>query len=162
MNYVLDTGVFRELISHLPRKGKRFETIWKTIEERISSGEYISVDECYNELKVHYSENAEQYLWIHTHKDMFLNPDNKESLIIKQLLQKPKMREAVHSKNILSNRPAADVYVVAKAKAIGATVVTTEKEKPNSAQMPNLCTELQVPCIAYEDFMEIVDSMAEE
>ena len=68
------------------------------------------------------------------------------------------MRETIHQRNILENRPSADVYIVAKAKALGATVVTSEKIKPNSAQLPNLCNELQVPFISYDDFMELIDS----
>ena len=34
--------------------------------------------------------------------------------------------------------------------------VTNENYKPNSAQLPNLCEELGVSCISYDDFMEIV------
>lgn len=158
MIYVLDTNVFRELISHLPKRGQLFEGLWDTIEEKTASGEFISVDECYNELKRHYSEDGEQFQGIKAHKYMFKNPDNEESIVISQLLQNPKMRETVHQKNILSNRPSADVYIVAKAKVLGATVVTNEKYKPNSAQLPNLCEELGVPYINYEDFMEYVSN----
>ena len=68
------------------------------------------------------------------------------------------MRETIHQKNILENRPSADVYIAAKAKAINATVVTNEKYKPHSAQLPNLCEELGVKNISYDDFMEIVSS----
>ena len=61
MTYVLDTNVFREMLSHLPKKGKVFEAIWARIEEKIACGKFISVDEAFNELTLHYSENAEQY-----------------------------------------------------------------------------------------------------
>ncbi len=71
---------------------------------------------------------------------------------------KPKMRETIHQKNILENRPSADVYIAAKAKALDAIVVTKEKYKPHSAQLPNLCEELGVKYISYDDFMEIVSS----
>lgn len=162
MIYVLDTGVFRELISHLPKKGKMFEALWDALEKGINCGDFISVDECLNELELHFSENADQFCWIKSHKEMFINPDNEESLIIRSLLQKPKMRECVHQKNILSNRPSADVYIAAKAKRLEATVVTTEKQKPHSAQLPNVCEELRVPCISYDDFMEILDGMTRE
>lgn len=156
MNYVLDTNVIREFVSHLPKKGPVFEPLWDALEDRIKNGEFISVDECFNELTRHYSENADQYPWIKAHKYMFKNPDDQESIVISQLLKKPKMRETIHQRNILENRPSADAYIVAKAKVLGATVVTNEKYKPNSAQLPNLCEELQVPYINYEDFMEIV------
>lgn len=159
MVYILDTNIIRTLLTYFPKKGKRYEEVWEKIEKMIKVGTFISSDECYNELVKHFSNNSEQYKWIHKHKDMFLNPDNMESIIISKLLLNPKMRESVHQKNILENRPSADLFIVAKAKAIGATVVTREKYKPNSAQLPNLCSELGVSYISYDDFMEILDEL---
>ncbi len=156
MIYLLDTNIIRILLDHFPKKGKRFEEVWKLIDEMIDNGEIISVDECYNELCNHFSEKSEHYIWFHDRKKMFKNPDNKESLIIRDLLQNPKMRETIHHKNILQNRPSADVYLAAKAKAINATIVTEEKYKPNSAQLPNICEKLGVSYISYDDFMEII------
>lgn len=157
MIYVLDTNIIRTLLNFFPKKGKRYEEVWLQIENDIKNGDIISSDETYNELKRQYSDKTEQYQWFHDHKEMFKNPNDIESKIICTLLTNPKMRETVHQKNILDNRPSADVYIVAKAKALGATVVTSEKYKPNSAQLPNLCRELDVPCISYDDFMEVID-----
>ena len=156
MIYVLDTNIIRTLLNFFPKKGKRFEEVWDAIDAKIASGEFISVDECYNELVRQFTDKTEQYNWFHGHKEMFKNPDNEESIIISKLLLKPKMRETIHQRNILENRPSADVYIAAKAKALDATVVTEEKLKPNSAQLPNLCEELGVSYIAYDDFMEII------
>ena len=156
MVYVLDTNIFRTLLSHFPKKGQRFIEVWELIDEKINANEIISVDECFNELEKQFSKGTTEYEWYHKRKGLFKNPDNKESLIISQLLQNPKMRETVHQKNILENRPSADVYIAAKAKSLGATVVTAEKHKPHSAQLPNLCNELDVKCISYDDFMAIL------
>lgn len=38
-------------------------------------------------------------------------------------------------------------------------VVTNENYKPNSAQLPNLCEELDVSCISYDDFMAYLDEL---
>lgn len=157
MIYILDTNIIRTLLNFFPKKGKRFEEVWEKIDEKINAGEFISADECYNELTRQFSDKTEQYQWFHGHKAMFKNPDDKESVIISKLFLNPKMRETVHQKNILENRPSADVYIAAKAKAIGATVVTAEKFRPNSAQLPNLCEELEVKYISYDDFMALVD-----
>lgn len=159
MIYILDTNIIRTILNFFPKKGKRFEEVWAKIDEKINTGEFISADECYNELSRQYSNTTEQYQWFHGHKEMFKNPDDKESVIISQLLLKPKMRETVHQKNILENRPSADVYIVAKAKALGATVVTSEKYRPNSAQLPNMCEVLGVAYISFDDFMAIIDEM---
>lgn len=159
MIYMLDTNIIRTLLNFFPKRGKRFEEVWEKIDEKIATGEIISVDECYNELAKQFSDKTEQYQWFHGHKEMFKNPDDKESRIISQLLMNPKMRETVHQKNILENRPSADVYIVAKAKALNATVVTKENYKPHSAQLPNLCEELGVCCISYDDFMATIDEL---
>lgn len=53
----------------------------------------------------------------------------------------------------MENRPSADIYLLAKAKHLGGTVVTEEKPKPHSSQLPNLCDDEGVPWISYEDFM---------
>lgn len=156
MTYILDTNIIRTLLNFFPKKGKRYEEVWEKIDLMITLGKLISVDECYNELKKQFSEESEQHAWVSGRRDMFKNPDNQESIIIRQLFENPKMRESVHTKNILENRPSADVYIAAKAKVTGATVVTKEIYRPNSAQLPNLCEELGSPYISYDDFMEII------
>ena len=151
--YLLDTCVFRKLLDHFPKKGVRFETVWEQIDNGFETGELVSVDECYNELCLHYDEKNPNYAWIKLKKPYFLGPSNDESIIIKQLFTNPKMQESIHVKNILENRPSADVYIAAKAKQIGAIVVTVEIFKPNSAQLPNICESLGVATISFDDFM---------
>lgn len=157
--YVLDTNIFRKLLDHLPKKGKAFEGIWECIENAILNGECISVDECFNEIANHYSDESDNYKWVYQRKAMFLNPTNEESLIIRELFKKAKMQESVHQKNILANRPSADVYIAAKAKSMNAIVVTAEDYKPHSAQLPNICEELGIQCISYDDFMAAITKM---
>ena len=152
--YLLDTCVFRKLLDHFPKKGVRFETVWEQIDNGFETGELVSVDECYNELCLHYDEKNPNYAWIKLKKPYFLGPSNDESIIIKQLFTNPKMQESIHVKNILENRPSADVYIAAKAKQLGAIVVTVEKFKPNSAQLPNICDSIGVSTISFDDFME--------
>lgn len=154
MAYILDTNIFRELLEHFPKKGKYFESVWAAIDERIAKRDIISVDECFNEIANHYSPESDNYKWVKQRKGMFLNPTNSESLIIRDLFKNPKMQESIHTKNIIANRPSADVYLAAKAKVLEATLVTCEAYKPHSAQLPNICEELGVKCISYDDFME--------
>lgn len=156
MIYILDTNIFRKLLDHFPRKGATFEKIWKSLDDGIENGSYISVDECYNELTCHFNENNSNYRWLFDRRTMFQNPTNQESIFMKKLFQDNKMQDSIHSRNILENRPSADVYIVAKAKTLGATVVTCEEFKPNSAQLPNICAKTGVSCIGYDDFMAIL------
>ncbi len=154
MVYVLDTNIFRKLLDHFPKKGKAFEAVWNAIDEGIDNKTIVSVDECFNEIANHYSPDSDNFKWVKRRKEMFLNPTNEESLILKELFQKVKMQESIHTKNILSNRPSADAYLAAKAKVLNATLVTSEIYKPHSAQLPNICEELGVRYISYDDFME--------
>ena len=162
MVYILDTNIFREIFEHLPKRGKLFEHIRQVFENGIKNGVFLSVDECFNELESHYDEKNEGFQWTKNNKKIFLPPTNEESCIIRQIFMNKKMRENIHQKNILSNMPSADPYIVAKAKALAATVVTKEKYKPNSAQIPNICEKIDVPCISYDDFMEILSNEAIE
>lgn len=108
MVYVLDTNIFRKLLDHFPKKGKAFESVWEALDEAIVNKTVVSVDECFNEIANHYSPDSDNFKWIKSRKEMFLNPTNAESLILKELFQKSKMQESVHTKNILNNRPSAD------------------------------------------------------
>ena len=143
MIYMIDTGIFRKLLDHFPKQGKLFQEIWEKLDKGIKAGDYLSVDECYNELIRHFDEKNPNYIWLYERRSMFHNPDAK-------------MCENIHIKNIVENRPSADVYLAAKAKALGAIVVTTETYKPTSAQLPNICEAMGVKCISYDDFMEIL------
>ena len=156
MVYILDTNILRKMLSHLPRRGKLFGEIWARIERGISEETFISVDECFNELSGQFSKENESMMWLSERKNMFKNPDSAESLIIRDLFMDAKMRESIHIKNLLDNRPSADVYIAAKAKVLQATVVTAEEYRPHSAQLPNICEKLGVKCISYDDFMAFV------
>ena len=87
---------------------------------------------------------------------MFKNPDSAETLLIRELFKDRKMRESIHTKNILANRPSADIYIAAKAKQLQAMVVTTEEYKPHSAQLPNICEKLGVVYLSFDDVMGTV------
>ena len=156
MVYILDTNIIRKLLFHFPKKGKLFETVWASLEKGIEDGLYISVDECFNELASQFSKDLDAFKWINERKRMFKNPDSAETLIIRDLFKDSKMRESIHLKNILANRPSADIYIAAKAKQLQATVVTAEEYKPHSAQLPNICEKLGVSYISFDDFMETV------
>lgn len=153
MIFLLDTCIWRKLLDHFPKKGSRFETIWAKLDQDISDNRIKSVDECLSELLKHYDPKQENAKWLQTRKQIFEYPSDEESLIIKSIFASAKMRENVALKNILENRPCADVYIVAKAKATGATVVTAENYKPQSAKLPNMCEKFGVICIGYDDFM---------
>lgn len=161
MIYVLDTCVFRKMLDHLPRKGSVFQNVWDSLEAAFQARVIISVDEVFEEVSGHFASSNGNLIWLESHKYVFEAPSNAESQIIQKIFTDVKMRESIHVKNILANRPSADVYIVAKAKVVGATVVSVESYKPNSAQIPNMCEFMGVPCICYDDFMAAIMNRAE-
>jgi len=48
---------------------------------------------------------------------------------------------------------------VAKAEVLNAVVVTKEKYKNNSAQLPNICASRNIKSISYDDFMETIANL---
>lgn len=48
----------------------------------------------------------------------------------------------------------ADAFIVARAHAIGGTVVTMERLKPNAVKLPNICQHFKTPYLDLEGFME--------
>ena len=61
----------------------------------------------------------------------------------------------IRRKERLKERPVADPFVIARAKCLeNGCVVTTEKHKPNSAQIPNVCEYFGVDWTDLEGFME--------
>ena len=105
MVYVLDTNIFRKLLDHFPKKGKAFEDVWEAIDEKIASGELVSVDECFNEIAKHFSEETSNFQWVKRRKEMFQNPTDAESLIIRDLFQNKK-NARVHSYKKYSRKPS--------------------------------------------------------
>ncbi|WP_196489374.1 DUF4411 family protein [Burkholderia territorii] len=43
---------------------------------------------------------------------------------------------------------------MARAHAIGATVVTAERLKPHAVKVPNICAHFNIPCLHLEGIME--------
>jgi hypothetical protein len=54
---------------------------------------------------------------------------------------------------IARGSPVADPFLVARAKLIGACVVTEEKFKPNAPKIPNVCQHFDVECMDMQGFL---------
>ena len=48
----------------------------------------------------------------------------------------------------------ADPFVIARAHALMATVVTMESKPRNGVKIPNICEHFNIDCISLEGFME--------
>ena len=149
MIYVFDTSAFIVLKNFYPAT---FATLWNRIDALVANGTIVSVREVFNEL---HNYNDADFIqdWTKQQKAVFDKPSNAELLVVQQILAIPHFQVLISNKAVLKGTPVADPFVVAAAKAKGATVVTQEGLKPNAAKIPNVCEEFGVPCIDLQTFM---------
>lgn len=162
MKYVFDTNVFSAILKNYYKS--RFPSFWKIFDEYVNSEKIISVKEVYNELKVQFkptTKNKEIYEsewdWIKNNKGIFKEATNEETNFVRQIVNNEKFKGQITRKQTLIGKPIADPLIIAEAKNISGCVVTTEKFKPNSIKIPNICNHYNIDCINFEQFMERED-----
>lgn len=150
MIYVFDTSGFLVLRNYYP---KRFETLWKKIDQIVASGNLISVREVFKELDL--CLNVETLkTWTNANKTLFLIPENDELSFVSEIFKVRNFQALISKKNLAAGKPVADPFVIAAAKTRGGCVVTEEKAQPNAAKIPNICNHFKIPCVNLEKFME--------
>lgn len=150
MLYVFDTSSFIVMSHYFP---DRFPTFWEQMDELVSSRTVVSVREVFNELNAQLSKRSLIEDWIKAHKSIFCTPTTGEAEIVSQIFKIRKFQDIVRNKQLLKGMPVADPFVVAAAKSNEGCVVSEEVEKPNSAQIPNVCKHFAVDCTNLEGFM---------
>jgi hypothetical protein len=75
-------------------------------------------------------------------------------VFINQIFSVNHFQSLIEKKKILSGKPVADPFLVAKAKIEEATLVTQEMFKKDAAKIPNVCKHFDIPCTNLEGFME--------
>lgn len=132
--YVFDTGPFA-LLKHYPKQ--IFLSFWTRMDALIESGEITSTKEVLREL-----EPDAMYDWACQRKELFPNPDLAEQTVAAKILAKHP--ELVRQKNLLSGKPVADPFVIARAYSCNASVVSIESYKQNAHSIPNICEEMSL------------------
>ena len=161
MKYVFDTNVFSSILKNYYKS--RFPSFWKIFNEYITDEKIISVKEVYNELQGHFDVTKDketyesEWSWIKSNKGIFKEPTNEETSFVIQIVNNKKFKGQITRSQTLRGKPIADPLIIAKAKIISGCVVTTEKIKPNSIKIPNICEYYNIDCINFEKFMERED-----
>jgi len=154
MIYVVDTCVFRHIISHVYRSV--LPEVWESLEDMLSLGEVISVKESYKELELQFSKDGKVMKWLRHYRDSFKVLTNEEAIIVSQIYAYRNFQYGVKEKCIINGMPVADAFIVAKAKCVQGIVVTRETFSPTSAKIPNICESFDVPYIGEEEFQLIL------
>jgi len=119
----------------------------------IASQRVLSTREVANEI-TSFHARTRLTQWVSKKADLFSPPSELEFHYVEEIFRQRHFQQLIDKRAMFSGRPVADPFVIAKARAVGGTVVTTEKHKPNAAQIPNICEYFGVDCVGLEGFME--------
>ncbi len=149
--YIFDTCVFRTLDHYYPT---RFPTLWRKIEELISTGRVWSVREVRRELD---NQGTSDFMkdWLQENRTIFRISSPEELLFVRKLFENPRYVNLIKWQNILKGYPSADPFIISAGKVHGATVVTQESRNTHAVRIPQVCDEQAVSCINLERFLEL-------
>ena len=150
MIYVFDTNVISNLHKNYYRK--RFVSLWKQFDELVAAGTITSTREVYHEL--HDGVPGADTEWAKANVELFVTPDAKEGAFVGKIYSVPHFQGNIEKQKLYKGGRNADAFIVARAAAIGGTVVTAERFKDNAVKVPNICKHFGVPCLDLEGFME--------
>lgn len=148
--YVLDTNVISALHKNYYRK--RFVSLWNEFDQLVADGMITSTREAYHEL--HDGVAGADTEWAKTNSALFATPDAKEASFVAQIYSVAHFQANIEKQKLIRGGRNADAFIVARAYAIGGTVVTMEHFKPNAVKIPNICDHFNVLCLDLEGFME--------
>ena len=153
MSYVFDTNAFSQLFHSFYRN--RFPTLWGQFDELIANGDITSTREVAREIAG--DRVAALRDWAANQRDLFPAPDANEARFIGQIFAVPHFQQIIEQRKLLKGGRNADPFIVARAHALGGTVVTMEGEPPNGAKIPNICRHFGIDCLSLEGFMAAED-----
>ena len=151
--YVFDNGPLITLFKHY--YPERFPSLWKKFDALRAEGKIISVREVKNEIE-RYAETDRLITWTKRSTQFFPTPIHEELLFVAEIFKIKHFQNLIKKKELLKGRPVADPFIIAKARVMDGCVVTLEKYKENSAQIPNVCDKFGIACVDLEGFMERV------
>lgn len=147
--YVLDTSVISALHRNYYRKS--FVSLWKAFDAMTADGQFTSTREALRELE---DLGGEALDWANGNLGLFATPDAKEGAFVASIYAIEHFQANIERQKMLRGGRNADPFLIARASAVDATVVTMEQLKPNAAKIPNICQHFKVPCLDLRGFME--------
>lgn len=149
MIYVVDTSSFREVQRYYKDV---FPTFWELFQAEVEAGDLVSVREVLRELEA--GVETDVFTWAKNNSAIFKIPTPVEALFVGEIFTVPHFGQLISAKAQTVGKPVADPFLIAAAKAIGGTVVTEERLKPNAAKIPNVCEHFGIACTNFEGFLK--------
>ncbi|GAB2786849.1 DUF4411 family protein [Halomonas shantousis] len=120
---------------------------WDWLDKQFALGTIASVDMIGRELKEGKDELA---IWARERPDHFINNDDERTQLLFADIVQFVMEGDYNPGNRDNFLAKADPWIIAKAKAIGASVVTHETTaavNTRKVKVPNICQQFEVPCL---------------
>lgn len=149
VKYIFDSG---PIIDFKHYYEDVFVSLWDRFEDLIENGSIISSIEVFRELQQRDDDAA---AIANKYKHIFLRPHIEEQKYVREILTNHS--ELIKFKNIAGGAPVADPFIIAQAIVNNATLITTEKFKPNAHNVPNICKEYGVNFLTLKDFFKQED-----
>jgi len=151
MKYIFDNNTLTGIFRHYYRAA--FPSFWIRFDEMVESGDILSVREAHNEIK-NYSRKDELQAWAKSNPKFFHDPTPEELEFITEIYRVPHFLNGIGKQKLLAGGPFADPFIIAKAYIERGTVVTLEKNLPNGAKIPNICSHFKIPCMNLQNFLK--------
>jgi hypothetical protein len=145
MKYVIDSNILIDMKHFYP---DIFKSLWDKMNKLVNENELISVKEAYNEISARNDFISD---WAEIHKEIFPIPEAEEYATITEIMSHHK--ELVKNGSISGGKAVADPFLVAKAKATNAILITNETFIVNAHKIPNVCQEYDVKFMNLKEFM---------
>jgi len=159
LKYLLDANTYIEAKNRY--YGMDFcPAYWDWLDAEFETGNIASIDAVRLELEKGNKED-ELRIWCKSHRAHFIaNNDAATQTILADIVN----YLMTHEYNV-GNRDGfiqgADPWLIAKAKASGATVVSHEAQRvpqTKKVKVPNICAEFGVPCITTFELLRILNA----
>ena len=124
--YVIDTSSLQQLFRCYSQE--RFPTLWQRFDELVAYGTITSIRQVMREIEQRIKKDGEVE-WVRAHQDLFPGSTEQELHFLRTIFEVAHFRHTI-PENVRNPNTSADPFLIARAKVVGATVITQEREPP--------------------------------
>jgi hypothetical protein len=150
VSYAFDSSALSALFRNYYRDV--FRSLWQGFDQLVIDGKVMSTREALREIEDGPLEDLRE--WAKANQNLFTTPTPEEGAFVARIYSIPHFQHNIEMRKLLSGGKLADPFIIARAAVTNASVVTTEKLKPNAAKIPNICQHFGIPCLTLEMFMQ--------
>lgn len=157
MRYLLDSNAFIQAKSHCYRMSV-FPGFWDWIDLNFKSGSIGSIAEVYKEIA---NGNDELVPWAKDRSEFFISNNDKTTQASVAEIAEYLFSGNFNAKSRDNFLAKADPWLIAKARTLGAAVVTHESRvtpEAKQVKIPNICKQFEVRCLNMFDLLQEMEA----